>query len=172
MDAKPTAFLLIMITFSIGIVQPIEAQDKILIIEKTLSSKHIKYLSGDNITYKLKGEDFFRTDHIIALNDSAIKFHYHQILFDEIEEVNIKGRRFTGINFRSLGSTFQIVGLGYIFIDQFNQVVVRSEDPSFNQSVLITGGLIFVGGSILKMTQPNKVKLGRKYRIRYLYTKT
>lgn len=144
------------------------AQREYIVVEKTLSNKQILYSSGDKISYKLTGEDFFRTDHIIALNDTAIEFHYNQIPYKEISEINIKGKRFTGIDYRNIGIYAQVAGIAYIGIDQFNQVVVRGEDASFNEGVWIVGGSIFIGGTILKLIAPKKLKLGGKYKIRYM----
>lgn len=168
MPARSPIIFLILIFLQLGIVQSVTAQREYIVVEKTLSNKQIKYSSGDKISYKLAEEDFFRTDHIIALNDSSIEFHYKQIKYGEIAQVNIKGHRFGGMDLSNIGSYAQIVGIGYIAIDQFNQVVVRGEDASFNEGVWLTGGLIFTGGTILKLVKRKKVKLGGKYRIRYM----
>ena len=168
MALKMLAFLPPLSFFLLFIIQLAEAQKEYIVVEKTLSNKQITYSSGDIISYKLKDEDFFRTDHIVALNDSSIEFHYNQILYDEISQVNIKGLRFSGVNYLSIGTYAQIAGIAYIAIDQFNQVVVRGEDASFNRGVWIAGGAIFLGGTVLKMLEPKKVKLGGKYRIRYM----
>jgi len=162
------AFLPPLSFFLLFIIQLAEAQKEYIVVEKTLSNKQITYSSGDIISYKLKDEDFFRTDHIVALNDSSIEFHYNQILYTEIAQINIKGHQFSGMNYLSIGTYAQIVGIAYIAIDQFNQVVVRGEDASFNQGVWIAGGAIFLGGTMLKLLSPKKVKLGGKYRIRYM----
>lgn len=162
------ATLFFAIIFSIVMIDHVRAQREFIVVEKVFSNKQITYSSGDEISYKLKGEDFFRTDHIIALNDTAIEFHYNMIAFREIAEVNIKGKRFSSFNLKSIGTYAQVAGLGYIAIDQFNQVVVSGEDASFNKTVWLAGGLIFVGGTILKMMTPKKVKVGGKYRIRYM----
>ena len=122
------------------------AQREYIVVEKTMSNKQITYSSGDNITYKLKEEDFFRTNHIIALNDSSIEFHYNNILYRDISQIRIKGHRFTGFDLHGIGTYAQIAGIAYIAIDQFNQVVVRGEDASFNENVWLAGGLIFAGG--------------------------
>jgi len=158
-------FLLSSTFLGIGIVK---AQKEYIVVEKTLSNKQITYSSGDVITYKLKNEDFFRSDHIVALNDSSIEFHYNQILYEEIAQVNISGHRFTGLDVKSIGTYAQIAGIAYIAIDQFNQVIVRGEEATFNQGVWIAGGSIFLGGTILKLLSPKKIKLGGKYRIRYM----
>jgi hypothetical protein len=144
------------------------AQREYIVVEKVMSGKQIVYSSGDEITFRLKDEDFFRKDHIVALNDSSIEFHYNTINYDEIASVNIKDQRFGKLNLRSIGSKIQFVGIAYIGIDQFNQVVVRGEDASFNENVWIAGGLIFMGGTILKWLSPKKLNLGGKYRIRYM----
>lgn len=157
--------------FSVGLLHQIKAQREYIVVEKTLSNKQIKYSSGDDITYKVEGEDFFRTDHIVALNDSSIEFHYNTILYREISEVNIKGHKFSELNYNSIGTKIQIVGIGYIVIDQFNKVVVQGQDAVFEKEVWIVGGLIFLGGTILKWLSPKKVKLGGKYRIRYMNLK-
>jgi len=170
MGFKIRFFLFLFFTCALFLSHEVDAQGEYLVLEKTFSNKQIQYSSGDEISYKLKEEDFYRIDHIIALNDSAIEFHYHQILFHEIDKINIKGQRFSGANFRSIGSKLQIVGIGYIIIDQFNQVVVRGEDGSFNQNVWISGGVIYIAGTIMKITHPKKVTLGGKYRIRYMNT--
>ncbi len=146
----------------------LKGQSEYIVVEKTLKEKQIKYSSGDEISYKLKGENFFRTNHIVALNDSSIELHYNNILYREISQVNIKGHRFTSIDIYSIGTYAQIAGIGYIVIDNFNKVVVQGQDAVFEKEVWIVGGIIFLGGTILKLLNPKKVKLGGKYRIRYM----
>ncbi len=149
-------------------IQQVYGQREYIVIEKTLKNKQIVYSSGDEITFRLKEEDFFRTDHIVALNDTSIEFHYNNVNYDEIAQVNIKNKRFGKMNLRGIGSKIQIVGLAYIAVDQFNQVVVRGEEASFNEDVWLAGGLIFAGGTILKFLSPRKITLGGKYRLRYM----
>ena len=144
------------------------AQSEYLVLEKTLTDRSVTYSSGDDITFKLKEEDFFRTNHIIALNDTAIEFHYYSVNYLEIEKVYMKRKRLSGFNLRQLGTYAQIAGLGYIAIDQFNQVVVRGEDPSYNEDVFFVGGCLFIGGTVLKFLEPRKVRVGGKYRLRYM----
>lgn len=171
MTARFMTFLCLFVFFSVGFLHQIKAQREYIVVEKTLTDKQIKYSSGDNISYKLQGEDFFRSNHIVALNDSAIEFHYNQILYREINQINIKGHRFSGIDYRNIGTYAQIAGVGYILIDNFNKVVVQGQDAVFEKEVWIVGGLIFLGGTILKLLSPKKVKLGGKYRIRYMNLK-
>jgi len=161
-------FLLMMLFVIHAPAQQANAQREYIVIEKTLKNKQIIYSSGDKITFKLKEEDFFRTDHIVALNDTSIEFHYNNVNYDEIAQINIRKKSFGKMNFRGIGSKIQIVGLAYIAVDQFNQVVVRGEEASFNGDVWLAGGLIFAGGTILKFLSPRKITLGGKYRLRYM----
>lgn len=145
----------------------VEAQQKFIVVEKVFSNKQVVYSSGDNIKFKLKDEKFYRTNHIVSLNDTAIQFHYYAIAYHDIDAVDIRGHRF-GTNLRGIGGTLQFVGLAYIAIDQFNQVVVRGQEVSFNENIWLAGGAVFAGGTILKLLSPRKLKLGGKYRIRYM----
>jgi hypothetical protein len=144
-----------------------EAQQKFIVVEKVFSNKQVVYSSGDDIKFKLKDENFYRTNHIVSLNDTAIEFHYYTIAYHDIDAVDIRGHRF-GTNLRGIGGTLQFVGLAYIAIDQFNQVVVRGQEASFNENIWLAGGAVFAGGTILKLLSPRKLKLGGKYRIRYM----
>ncbi len=168
MTAWLISFSCVCVLFFAIISYELRGQSEYIVVEKTLTDKQIKYSSGDEISFKLKGENFFRTDHIVALNDSSIEFHYNNILYREISQVNIKGHRFTGLNIHSIGTYAQIAGIGYIVIDNFNKVVVQGQDAVFEKEVWIVGGIIFLGGTILKLLNPKKVKLGGKYRIRYM----
>jgi hypothetical protein len=162
---KNTFFLWLL--FLLSVTYQVEAQQKFIVVEKVFSNKQVVYSSGDDIKFKLKEENFYRTNHIISLNDTAIVFHYYTIAYHEIDAVDISGHRF-GTNLRGIGGTLQFVGLAYIAIDQFNQVVVRGEDASFNENIWLAGGAVFAGGTILKLMSPRKLKLGGKYRIRYM----
>ena len=168
MILKSYIFFTYFFVFSFIIIHIVEAQKEYIVVEKTMTNKQIKYSSGDNITYKLKEDDAFRTDHIIALNDSSIEFHYNNILYKDISQVDIRNEKNLKFNLKGAGSKIQIAGIALIAIDQFNQVVVRGEDASFNQNIWIIGGSIFLGGSILKWISPKIIKLGGKYRIRYM----
>lgn len=168
MSRKSTIFFYLACVLSMYNIQYVEAQREYIVVEKTLSNKQIKFSSGDKITYKLWEEDIFRTDHIVALNDTSIEFHYTNIQYKDIAEVDIKGKKFSSFDLKSAGGKVQIAGVALIAIDAFNQVVVRGEEATFNQGIWIIGGSLFLGGSIMRWATPKKVKLGGKYKIRYM----
>jgi hypothetical protein len=138
------------------------------ILEKTGTDKKIYFKSGDEIRYKLKNEDHFRRGHIISVSDSGFQFHYHLILFREIEKVDIRGKRWGNFDWNKTGLFVQIAGIGYIALDTFNSTVVQGETYEFDQSVWVTGGAIFLAGTALRFTKPKKIKLGGRYKFRYL----
>jgi hypothetical protein len=149
------------------IANPLYAQE-FAILEKSGTEKKVYFKSGDEIRYQLKGEDHFRRGNIISVSDSGFQFHYNQILFREIEKVDIKGKRWGNFNWNKTGLLIQIAGLGYIAIDAFNSTVVQDASYEFDQSVWITGGTIFLVGTALRFTKPKKIKLGGRYKFRYL----
>ena len=168
MTKRISVFILLYTVFTIGFISVSKAQNEYIVVEKTLSNKQVTYSSGDEITFRLKEENFYRTDHIIALNDTAIEFHYSMIPYKDISHINIKGKVFINLGFNSVGGKLQIAGIAIIAIDQLNQVLVRGEEASFNQGIWMIGGSLFLGGTILKWMHPRKLRLGGKYRIRYM----
>jgi hypothetical protein len=138
------------------------------VLQKHGTEKRIYYSSGDEIRFSLKIEDHFRKDHIIAVTDSGFQFHYHFIRFEEIDRVDIRGKKWGNFNWNSAGLMVQIAGLGYIAIDTFNKTVVQGEAFEFDKTLWITGGSIFLAGTAMRFLQPRKIMLGGKYGFVYL----
>ena len=164
-----SGFLFFLVSFFLTIsCPPLLAQGEYLMLEKAYSDRRIIYKSGDKISFRLIGEKHYRTDHIVSLDDTSIQFHYNNIPYRDISHINTKGRSFSGFNARTLATYAQVIGPAYIAIDQFNQVVVRGEEASFNEGVWVAGGLIFLGGTLIKIANPLKKRLGEKYRLKYI----
>lgn len=138
------------------------------ILQKSGSQKEIYFKSGDKIRYQLKTDDHFRRDHIISVSDSGFQFHYYQVLFRDIAKVDIKGKRWGNFSWDKIGLIVQIAGVGYIVIDTFNRTVVQGNSFEFDEAVWITGGAMFLAGTAMRFAQPKRIKLGGRYRFRYL----
>lgn len=134
--------------------------------------KQIYYKSGEIIRYKLKTEDHFRKSAIISVTDTAMKIKNYIIGYDEIDKIDIRGKSTGTFNWSRLGGYMQIAGIAYIAIDQFNKTVVQGNPWEFESDVWITGAIIFAGGTILRIIDPRKVKIGTKYKIKYLIIPT
>jgi len=157
---------LLLIAFFILAGTLVNAQ-KYAVLHKVGTSKEIRFKSGDEIRFRLKGEDHFRRDYIISISDSALHFHYHTVSFIEIDKVDIRGRRFNTFNWKGVGTALQIAGIGYVAIDSFNKTVVQGDSFDFEEPVWITGAILAGTGTLIKLAQPRKVKLGPKYKMRY-----
>ncbi len=140
----------------------------VLMLEKTGTNKKAIYKSGEEIKYKLKGEDHFRQDYIVSIKDSSIVFHYNKFNLEEIAEIDIRKKNFININLKSIGTMMQIAGASYIVIDQFNKTVVRDQQWEFDQDVWITGAVIFAAGTVVKFLHTKKFKVGGRYKLRII----
>lgn len=104
------------------------------------------YNTGDNIRFKLTGEDFFYEKNITGFDPNRIFFHYFDISLDEIEVIHLKkGRK----NALSVVSALAIRG-GIIFMgaDLINQGVVRGDGFQLSDGTWIIGGTL-IGTSLL-----------------------
>ena len=138
------------------------------VLQKHGTGKRIYYTPGDEIRFSLQGEDHFRKDHIIAVIDSGFQFHYHFIGYEEIRTVDIRGKRWGSFDWNSAGLKVQIVGVGYIAIDTFNKTVVQGNTFEFDNTLWITGGSIFLAGTLMRFLKPRKIRTGGKYGFVYL----
>ena len=138
----------------------------ILVLEKIGTKKKTTFKSGDLIRFKLKEEKHFRQDHIVSVKDSSLVFHYNKFGIDEIAQIDISKKDFTTVDVKKIGTLLQVAGLGYIAIDNLNRYVIQGEEYVFDESVWITGGVLFVAGTGLKFLKPKKFKVGGRYRLR------
>lgn len=145
--------------------QPILAQ-RAAVISKAGTEREVWYLAGDEIRFRLQGEDHYRRSTIQSVSDTGLVFQYFSIGFDEIEVVDLQGRRFAMFPFRSLGSVLLYGGVGFITIDWFNQKVVQGNDYEASEGLLIAGATAAVAGGTLLLFEPKKLRLGGKYRMR------
>lgn len=165
---RQPAIYLFFLLICLANISSLVAQNKYMVVEKTLRNKSVTYAPGDHLKYMLEGEDFFRENRIIDLNDTSVTFYFGNIAYREIKQIHLQGKHLSRANLKSLGGKLQFAGIAYIALDQFNTVVVRGEDPSWNKNVLIAGGVLYLAGSIIRWTVLKKVKLGWKYKIRYI----
>ena len=122
-----------------------------LVLEKSGADKSVRFEVGEPMRFKLKNEKFFRKEGIMALQDSTIKFKDYEIYLNEIDKIDVRHKSFSGFDFDQIGTYTQIAGIGYILIDQLNKNIVQGQKWKFEKNVWITGGIIFVAGTILRM---------------------
>jgi hypothetical protein len=130
--------------------------------------KQIFYKAGESIRFKLKTEDVYHRSTILSVSDTALQFKHYRIGFDEIDKVDIKGKKTGTFNWNQIGWLMQMAGVGYIVLDQFNKTLIQGNPWEFESEGWIIGAAIFAGGTIIRVVDPKKVKIGPKYSIKYI----
>lgn len=169
MPAKSASFLVLFLLFAIS-----TFGQNVLMLDKSGTRKKTFFKSGDDIRYKLKGEDHFRQDYIVSIKDSSLIFHYNKININEISTIDIRNKNFIKFNLKQAGTLLQISGAMYIVLDQFNKNVVQGREWEFEDDVWITGAVLIAAGTGVKFLHPRKFKVGGRYNLRiininYLY---
>ena len=139
------------------------------VITKAGTERQVWYSAGDEIRFRLHGEDHYRRSTIHSVSDTGLVFKHFSIGFSEIEVVDLQGRRFAMFPFRSVGSMLIAGGAGFVAIDWFNQQVVQGNKYEVSEGLLITGAAAVAAGGTLLLLEPKKLRLGEKYRMRALY---
>lgn len=147
---------------------PVLAQ-RAAVISKAGTEREVWYSAGDEIRFRLHGEDHFRRSTIRSVSDTGLVFQHFSIGFSEIEVVDLQGRRFAMFPFRSVGSMLIYGGVGFIAIDWFNQQVVQGNKYEVSEGLLIAGAAAVAAGGTLLLLEPKKLRLKGKYRMRAIY---
>lgn len=140
----------------------------VLMLQKEGTKKKTFFKSGDEIRYKLKGEDHYRRDYIVSIKDSSLIFHYNKINIDEISEIDIRKKNFIKFNFKKTGNALQLSGIMYIVLDNFNKGVVQGRELEFEEDVWLTGAVLIAAGTGVKFLHPKKFKVGGRYKLRII----
>ncbi len=139
---------------------------KYLVVEKLGTRKRYEYQVGQEITYKLKTEDFYRTDVITQLETNVIAFGFGFYSFEQIEAVNIGRKPRRGVDASKFSPFLLLGGAGYFLLDQFNNSVINGNKLSINDNVLRTSSVLVGLGALPLVLKKRRVKLKRNWRLR------
>jgi len=134
------------------------SQDHLLLTKKNRPYR-IKYFAGEEIRFKLKGDNEYHKSLIKGFNKEEIIFHYYSIALDELEVIDVSDKRFTVFSFRSSPGKLLVSGMALIAIDQFNQTVIREEPFGVNSNLAVVGGALSLSGILLKLIQKKRWKM-------------
>ena len=148
------------------LVPGIAFSQKYLVVEKLGTRKRYEYRVGQKITYKLKNEDFFRTDVITQLETNVIAFGFGFYSFEQIEAVNINRKPRSGVDATKFSPFLLLGGAGYFLLDQFNNSVINGNKLSINDNVLRTSSVLVGLGALPLILKKRKVKLKKNWRLR------
>jgi|GEM_PF-2242483 len=143
---------------------PVKSQaQSYLIIEKPGKVKNFKLKPGSTLQYMQAGQQKFTTATISRLNDSVIFFNTGaHIPLNSIVAIK-QGQDMM----RILGNFTGLLGVGYISIDVFNNLI-NNIGPVFNQkTMLISGGLI-VAALICKKFSTRTLHIGKPWRLKVI----
>ncbi|MEM9857302.1 MAG: hypothetical protein AAF843_08095 [Bacteroidota bacterium] len=156
---KTAIFSLLAYLFSVA---PLSAQ-YYLQLKKRNKVIHT-YMAGDNIKFKLKGEDFYTNQIITGVTDSTIKFRFLDVAFKDIEVLKLSSRRSYGLD---LVAEFGMkAGIIFLVIDQFNQLAIQGEGLGPSSEVLIISGSLISTALIIWLLKKKKFKFkSGRYRL-------
>lgn len=141
----------------------VEAQaQEFLVLEKMGTKKRHEYFTGDEIIFKLKDGDTFRTDEIIGLGQENIYFETGPVPLIDIEKISLKNKK--GV-LRGTGSTLILGGLGYMVLDLFNKTI-RDGEVYVDEKVARTSAIIAGTGFAMMVLGNKKVSLKNNWRLR------
>jgi len=138
---------------------------KYLVMDKIGGRQRREFYPGDELIFRLRGEDHFNTAVITHLQDSLVFFDQGVVNVNEIASIRTKPRQ-SGIMGASSTAKFRIAGVGLVLIDQFNNVVIAGGEFRLSRGVLIAGGSLVALSYIIDLTQKNKYKIKGNRRLR------
>jgi hypothetical protein len=137
----------------------------IFLLQKTKGLKNYKYYPGDHIHLRIKRDILDR-----KINGVLTGILDSSIILNGSEEIYLRDITFVFRNRQMVRLTKNlcyIVGAGYFFIDALNRTI-NCEYPIVTQGTLKTGGLIAGTGLMIWPFQNNRIRVGKKWRLKCL----
>lgn len=120
-----------------------------------------RYVPGDDFVVRLKGEPGMISSYVNNLSDTAVVIHSDTIPFHLIDRLYFPQHSLLN----TVGAFLTIGGAGIFIIDQFNEVVVHGNEPSFDERVnRITVSSLVVGLPMFLIRKKSQ-RIGYKYRL-------
>lgn len=141
-------------------------QDKYLVLDKPGRIKRIRYYTGDEIIFKLKGDKTTYSTLIQAVADSSIRVRDTDISIKDIRAI---------IRHSENGFLYQAsrilpkAGILYFLADTFNPIF-RGEKPHVSRSGVVVGSTLFLGGNALKLFRKRTLKVNNYRTLKILQT--
>lgn len=154
--------ILLFLTFSLEVL----CQEKYLVLDKPGRTKRIRYYTGDEIIFKLKGDKTVYSNVVEGVGDSSIQVRGTHIPIKEIASI---------IRHNESGLLYQITrilpkaGMLYFLADTFNPIF-RGEKPSVSRSGVIVGGSLIAGSYALRLFKKRTLKINKYRTLKILQT--
>ena len=133
----------------------IEAQRQLVLV----SRRNIinRFMEGETFRTKWRDDKKEHWGFIVEINEFAIVTSQDTINLNDIKQVLLPGKPL--IN--KIGKTLITIGVVYLFIDQFNWVVVQGHDPSMDDSVWKPASILVGAGIPLLFFNKKWIRIKR-----------
>jgi hypothetical protein len=151
---------LILLVLIVSAAKDVEAQKQLIVLKN--QDVLLRLYPGDEIVFTLKGsKKKIRRSYVNNLYDTAVVAHKDVIPYHKIERIYFKRGNLLNV----VGGLLVLGGVGYLVIDQFNQVVVQGESAHVDESVAISSAVMIGVGLPMLLTKKKYARIGGKYRI-------
>ena len=154
---RQVCFGIILVLCTIGS----QAQE-FLVLEKMGTKKRHEYFSGDDIIFKLKDGDTFRTDEILGMGAGKIFFETGAVPLIDIQKISLSNKKKA---MKGIGTTLVVGGLGYMILDLFNKTISEG-DVYVDAKVARTAGIIAGTGLTMVVLSKKRISLKKNWRLR------
>jgi hypothetical protein len=142
------------------------SQEKYLVLDKPGRIKRIRYYSGDEIIFKLKGDITTYSTMIQAIGDSTILVRDTPIPIRNIHSITKHSEN--GFLYQA-ARILPKAGMLYFLADTFNPVF-RGEKPDISRSGVVVGGTLIAGGYALKLFRKRTYRINNYRTLKILQT--
>lgn len=87
--SKIIGFAVLVCLFFSAAAQPVN----FVVLSKEGKKKKYEFMEGEEIRYKLKANDYYFTDKIVKIKDSAIEFMDYSVRYSDIDKIYIQKRK-------------------------------------------------------------------------------
>lgn len=134
-----------------------------LLLKKAGTQKEVVFYEGDEIRFRIRGEDHYRRALIQGLRIDTVRFHYFEVAIRDIEVIDIRGHRYQHFHFASAGSKVIAAGMLFLAGDYVNQKLIQDEPGGLSTQTWAIAGSIVGAGLILKLFQKRRFRPGGRY---------
>jgi hypothetical protein len=149
------------------VTHPAFIPQKYLVLDKPGSIKRIRFFVGNEITFRLKGDNMVYHEVISAVDDSSFTIYGTKVLVREVDRIILRKEGW----FLNQGSVLlPAAGLLYFLADNVNPAIRGGEHFGISRGSVIVGASLISAGIVLRIFQKRQHKIGKNKRLRVLET--
>lgn len=138
-----------------------------LVLDKPGKVKRLRFLVGQEITFRLKNDPIMYSDVITAIEDSSFTIFGTRVPLREVDRVVVHSQNW----FVNVGSVLlPAAGVIYFVADNINPVIQGRDGFSVSRGSVVVGASLLIPGIILKAFQKRSHKIGKNKRLRIFET--